>query len=341
MDQLEPVPIRGTEGADGPFFSPDGQWVGFFAGGQLKRVSLLGGTPLTVCDIPTRVATGSWSSDDTIVWGGPGLTLRQVPASGGTPEPITTLDDELGLSHWGPQVLPGGKAVLFTGARRGSDGPRHWIAAQSLETGERRRLVDGMKPHFAPSGHLLFTREGSDALWAVAFDPDSLSVAGDPVPVLDGVEMVPGVAAHVSLSDTGTLVYVPTTTRPLERRFAWVDRNGIALEPATATLAATPWNFRLSPDGERLAVSLGLFSEARLWVYDMIGTRPPHQLTFDGRASGPVWEPDGSHVVFDVDSQLERIPADGRTQSGESIAGLRGRAYHWSPDGRLSAVRVT
>ena len=224
MDALEPTAIRGTEGADGPFFSPDGQWVGFFAGGQLKRVSLLGGTPLTVCDIPTPVATGSWSSDDTIVWGGPGLTLMQVPASGGTPTPITEFDEELGPSHWGPHVLPGGKVVLFTGSGSGSSGPAYWIAAQSLETGERRRLVDGTNAHFASSGHLLFMREGSDALWAVAFDPDSLSVAGEPVPVLDGVFLTPGNAAHVSLSDTGTLVYVPSATRAPEYRFIWVER---------------------------------------------------------------------------------------------------------------------
>jgi hypothetical protein len=224
--------------------------------------------------------------------------------------------------------------VLFTGSRSGADGSRSWIGAKSLETGEQRLLVDGTNAHYSPSGHLLFMREGSDALWAVAFDPDSLSVAGEPIPVLDGVYLTPGNAAHVSLSATGTLVYVPSATHAPEHRFVWVERNGVETSPATDVLPATPWDFRLSPSGDRLATSVGLFSEARIWIYDLVQPRPPYQLTFDGRASAPIWEPDGSRVVFNVGPELRRIPADGGTRESEPIAGLEGYPHQWSPDGR-------
>ena len=99
-------------------------------------------------------------------------------------------------------------------------------------------------------------------------------------------------------------------------------------------LAATPWDFRLSPDGDRLAVSVGLASESRIWIYDLIDTRPPTQLTFDGPALAPIWEPDGSHVVFALESQLRRIPADWGTRESEPVAGLAGYPHQWSPDGR-------
>ncbi len=223
MDQIEAKPIAGTElGAGGlPFFSPDGQWIGFFQGGKLKKVQALGGPTITLCDAPTIPSGASWGTDGNIIFGaGSPAGLARVSAAGGKPQALTAPDAKKGeRSHRWPAILPGGQAVLF--AIDGGAGDNARIAVLSLRTGEQRVLIEGgtggTRPSYVPTGpapdgrgtgHVVYWRAGS--LFAVPFDLDRLQVWGSPVPILEGVSGSASIGlAEYALSDTGALVYAP------------------------------------------------------------------------------------------------------------------------------------
>ena len=186
MDQVAPTRVQGTENAIRPFFSSDGQWVAFWADGKLQRVSVNGGLPVTLCDCPD-LRGGSWGDDDVIVFGttvARGLGLSMVPAGGGTPEPLTELDKEKGeVSHRLPDILPGGKGVVFTVFTNTSAN----VAALDRDSGEIRTLIEGATGgRYARTGHLLYS-QGTQLL-AVPFDLDSLEVTGTPVPMVEEVQ---------------------------------------------------------------------------------------------------------------------------------------------------------
>ena len=189
MDQLAGRPMPGTEGAFEPFFSPDGQWVGFFAGGKLKKVSISGGAPLTLCDTGNDRG-GSWGPDDTIVFAPTNSSgLMQVSAAGGTPQELTTLK-EGEISHRWPEFLPDGKAVLFT-VGTANTWEEQQTVVQSLETGERRALIPGASyARYVPTGHLVYIQSATPGtLLAAPFDLLRLEVTGAPFPVVEGVVM--------------------------------------------------------------------------------------------------------------------------------------------------------
>ena len=178
MDQIEATPILRTEGAVGPFFSPGGQWVGFWADGQLKKVSVTGGAPVTLCEIGVAPYGATWSPDDTILLGSIAGVSR-VPGSGGTPEVIVTLKDGEARPVW-PQLLPGGEWVLFSVAQSRN------IEIHSLVTGERRVLIqNGGDVRYLPTGHLAYVLDGT--LLAVPFDVEQRTITGGPVPLVEGV----------------------------------------------------------------------------------------------------------------------------------------------------------
>jgi serine/threonine-protein kinase len=225
MDGMEATPIPGTDGAVAPFFSPDSQWLGFFAGSKLKKVSMSGGATITVGDAAGMVwpYSASWETDDTIVFNGfVGATesgLLRIPAAGGAPKQVTTPDSKKGeLAHLLPDLLPGGKAVLFAAASSvGYLANTAQVVVSSLQTGERRDLIAGTTPRYARTGHLLYAQAGT--LMAVAFDPQRLALTGSPVPALDGVLQSPrGGVAQYSFSSTGMLVYVPGGLQGAQRR---------------------------------------------------------------------------------------------------------------------------
>ena len=228
MDEPEAEPVAGTDDARSPFFSPDGQWLGFVAGNKLKKVSVSGGTPVILGDVTTARVTASWGADDIIVFNPHSNTgLLQVPAGGGSPQPLTTLDSQnREVDHDYPQILPGGKAVLFTVWL--AAGPH--LAVESLETGERRVVLEGASDaRYVPSGHLVYPQ--AETLMAVAFDLEQLEVMGDPSPILQGIMQTGGVrgAGQFTFSDTGTLVFVRSDTSPEEERAPW--SGSIAREP--------------------------------------------------------------------------------------------------------------
>ena len=288
MEQLEARPIPGTEDVTYPFFSPNGQWLGFFAGGKLKKVSLSGGTPVILCDVYSPFMTASWDSEDTILCAPPSSVISQVSAAGGTPEVVTTLDSDQGeSSHSSPQLLPDGDTLLFTA--NSPEGRK--VVVQSLETGERKIVLEGTADaRYVPTGHLVYAQAG--ALMAVAFDLGQLEAIGTATPILEGVMQVRGAnsPAHLAFSDTGTLVYVPSRVDPsAATTLVWVDRQG-KMEP----LAAPPSiyiNPRLSPDGQRVAFDTG----GAVWLYD-IGRDNTTRFTFQGGIF-PLWTPDGERIT--------------------------------------------
>ncbi len=220
MYQQEERPLPDTEDAYLPFFSPDGQWLGFFSGGTLRKVSVSGGAAVILCDVTTPAPTASWDTDDTIVFTPhTDSTIFAVPAAGGTPQALTTLDSQNEENeHYSPQVLPGGKSVLFT--VDSAAGPQ--IVVQSLETGQRRVVLQGAdEARYVPTGHLVYVQAGT--LMAVAFDLERLEVTSAPIPILQGVMQTAGPvnSTQLTFSDTGTLVYLPADTSLIEGRTPW------------------------------------------------------------------------------------------------------------------------
>jgi len=343
LDELIATPIAGTEGALGnPFFSPDGESVAFFTtDNKLKKISLMGGTPITLCDTFRAGLTGSWAEDTIVFSQGPGLgalwELYQVSANGGEPESLAVPDAEKRERQYSsPEILPGGKTVLFDIWLGGTS---LQTAVLSLETGERKVLLEGgRQAHYAPTGHLVYELPGTGTLVAVPFDLGRLEIAGDSVPILQGVRQTPNGWVDYSFSGDGTLVYAPGGSGAGLSRLVWVDRQG-AVEP----LGTPPHVYRgprLSPDGRRLAVQIQ--GPGDIWVYD-IARETLTRLTFEGDNSQPHWTPDGKRVTWrsirdGVPGNLFWKLADG-TGAVERLttSEFRQNPGSWSPDGQVLA----
>jgi len=346
LDSLESQPVSGTAGATSPFFSPDGQWVGFFADGKLKKVSVHGGDAVALCDAPINRGA-SWGADNTIVFSPSLFTgLMRVSATGGTPETLAALDIAKGeRSYRWPEILPGGKAVVFVVGRPKDVGyfSQAVIAVERLDTHERRVLsVEGTYPRHSPSGHLLFAREGR--IFAIPFDLNRLDVTGPPVPVLDGVKNSPnsGVADY-AVSQTGSLVYLTGNTTPSEGRLVWLDRtNHIQELPAPARSYGSP---QISPDGQRVAVSISSTNTSDIWLYE-IGHGTLTRLTFDEQSTAPLWSPDGKQVAFVTSHGGGSILSKSADGSGADKTLISGQDLimvptSWSPDARFLAYWTT
>jgi eukaryotic-like serine/threonine-protein kinase len=338
MDSLESKAIPGTEGAVSPFFSPDGQWLGFFAGAKLKKVSLNGGAALTLANAP-YVGGASWGSQGAIAFAPTNASvLQEVSDAGGALQPLTRSEKGEGSHRW-PELLPGGKAVLFAAATGGAIFTNTRIAVQSLGTGERRTLVQGgTNPHYAPSGHLVYAQGGN--LMAVPFDPQRLTATGTAVPLVEGVLQSPTNGhAQYGFSARGSLVYVPGGVQSAQLRLVWVNRNGA--EQPFAAPARAYLNPRLSPDGRRVAVGIAE-QESQVWLYDLMRDTLT-RFTFEGNVNGyPAWTLDGKRIAFisnkegplnifwqlaDGSGGLERLTTSDDTQTPNS----------WSADGQLLA----
>ncbi len=325
MNELVSTPIPGTEQALFPFFSPNSQSVGFFTPTQLKTVALAGGVPRVVADVVQGMA-GTWGEDDNIFFGRIGPSdLFQVAATGGEIETFAELADHSDLEY--PEVLPGGKWMLFTDLVTGTNWDEARLVAQSLETGERKLVLErGRVPRYASSGHLVYYRDGG--LFAVEFDADRVEVIGSPVPVIENVFMFDDFP-QFAFGDDGTLVFVPVVE---EVELVLADRSG-RLE----TLSG-PGRYRyprFSPDGTRLAVQLDEDNGANIFVYD-IPRRRFTQLTFES-SEVPLWTPDGTQVTVLRGDSLWNIPSERRGEpelvsTASEEFGIAG-PYSWSPDG--------
>ena len=319
--------LPGTEDARHPFFSPDGEWVGFFADGLLQKVAVSGGLPLTICEAPVVGAGATWGPDGTIIFepgssGSPGL-LR-VSADGGDPEPWVTGDPDLDQRElrW-PSFLPDGRALLL------NVGPQ--IAVVPLDGGAWSTLAEGNHPRYVAPGYLVYY-EARGGLQAVGFDAERHEIVGSPVSVLDSVYRAPaGGAPFFEVSQTGSLVYL---SGGLERSLMWVDRDGQA-SPVTEERRGFRFP-RLSPDGSKVAVIIDP-RPSEVWVYDL--ERNTRSLLFDvTHAVTPRWTADGTRVIFSAGrpNNLQWMPADG---SGDAEPLLTRERHHYaysvSRDGRF------
>jgi eukaryotic-like serine/threonine-protein kinase len=291
LDAATSTPLPGTVAAISPFFSPDGEWIAFFADGKLKKVPVRGGSVVTIADAADGLG-GSWGNDGTIVFAAAtGSGLQRVSAEGGAVSRASTLDVSRGeFSHRWPEFLPDGDTVLFTVGTVGEWDAAE-IAAQSLRSGQRTSILKGgTNPRFVASGHLAYAHDG--AIWAAAFDANRLTVSGPPTRVLEGVATSADGAAQFAVSPSGTTVYHPNVPSS-SRRLVIVD------DRAQTPLAAPPHAYvtaRVSPDGRR--VLLGVSDEAEhVWSYDL-NTGRLTQLTFEAANRSPIWSPDGQRVTF-------------------------------------------
>ncbi|MGH9201212.1 MAG: hypothetical protein ACRD2A_08260, partial [Vicinamibacterales bacterium] len=325
-DVLDRSPIAGTEGGIGPFFSPDGAWLGFVSGGVLRKVPVAGGSPQTIAEAP-NLLDASWGVDDTIVYARWGGGLFRVSARGGTPESLTTLaDSRREIRHRSPHVIADRAVVLFTVDRQSLPSQ---IDAVDIATGVRHTLVDGANPFFS-KGQLVFERDGT--LMAAPLDIARLALTGPPIRSTE--EVWAQDRSLFAASAEGSLVYVPTID-PSRRRLVWVDRSG-----QTSPVTNEPHAFghpRVSPDGSRVLVTVGSPGGNEFWIYDTLrGTRARLSVTGGTR---PIWTPDGKRITFQKARALFSIPADD-SNAPELVLGHSPPASSlfplaWSRDGRF------
>jgi hypothetical protein len=289
LSQPNHSPLAGTEGGINPFFSPDGEWIAFGAGGKLKKISIHGGSPVTLCDGGLR--GGSWGEDGYIVAAlGNGKGLSRIPGGGGTPQSLTMLEN-LELTHRWPQVLPGGRAVLFSANSFESNWDEASVQVLSLKTGQRKTVQrGGFYGRYLPSGHLIYIHAGT--LYGMPFDLDRLEPNGPPSILLENVAASDFGGGQLDVSRTGTLVYVSGRTAEPARSLEWIDAGG-----RTQPFFAGPNYFRftsISPDGKRLVASVGTGFD--LWVYDL-QREIPTKLPLSQPGLGILWAPDGVHLI--------------------------------------------
>ena len=342
LNSANAVFLPGTEGAQDPMFSPNGQWVAFANGEAIKKVSLAGGAPLSITEsagFPSSYHYGGFWGQDQYIYFSPGLTspVMRVPANGGSAQPVTKLLSDKGeLGHITPRLIPGTKTLLFTVWLGGNfdDGP---LVAQNLDTGARKTLVpNGFDPRFLPPDHLLYAHAGK--VFMVGFNPKSLDVNGDPIIVLQGVDMRPGFgAAQYDVSPSGILVYIGGVKQTIENSLVWAEHDAkpqpISVKP---NLYESP---RFSPDGKQLALTVRL-PDPDIWVYDL-ERGALRRVTFaPGEDELPVWSPDGKRIAYASNGRQQAfvLPADGSGQEEPLMkSDTHFHLQSWSSDGKLIA----
>jgi serine/threonine-protein kinase len=304
MDDLEGRPISGTQDAfSNPFFSPDGQSVGYWQNGELKRISIGGGAPVVICAAANPFGV-SWERDNTILFGQPKGIMR-VSANGGTPELVIPVKDNERVD--GPQLLPDGDSVLFSATTRA--GETRWdeaqVVVQSVSRGNRKVLVQGGSgARYISTGHLVYAL--GDALFAVAFDVRRLEIGGGAVSVIEGVARAGNptansAAANYAVSGDGTLVYVKPgalggfLAEGAPRTLVWVDRQG---REESLGAPVQPYVYpRIAPDGTRVALDIRNQGQD-IWIWDL-RRQTMRRATFDPALDAlPVWTPDGRRLVW-------------------------------------------
>jgi len=338
LDEASAIGLAITQGATSPFFSPDGRWIGFTANGKLRKVSVEGGSEIVLCDAGASYIGGDWGEDGYIVMSPTAHAgLARVLAAGGSPVPITELRGEE-RSHRYPQVLLGGKAVLFTVQNANAAVDDSYIEIVTVADHHRKTLQHGgtfgrFLEASGGKGYLTFVNRGT--LFAVAFDPLKLETRGVPIPVLQQVSYSPQFgSAKLSFTRDGTLVYRSGDIDATRLEVQWLEPSG-----KTQSLMDKPGLFQnphLSPDGQHLAVDGADSTNLGVWVYDL--QRETLTRLTSGADHKPVWTPDGKYVVYFNAQGMSWTRADGGgkprplTQSKQLQ-----HPTSFSPDGRRLA----
>ncbi|HUQ92469.1 MAG TPA: protein kinase [Bryobacteraceae bacterium] len=341
LHQSQLAPLAGTEDGSSPFFSPDGHWIAFAADGRLKKISVEGGSAVTVCDAP-NMRGASWGDDGNIVLalnttGG----LSRVSSDGSKPRELTKLDEGERTHRW-PQVLPGSEAVLFTAHSVPNTYDTANIDVVSLKTGHRKTVQRGAfygRYMALPNGFGRLIYMHQNTLFAAPFDVGRLAVTGTAVPVLEDVSGAGSRGGDFSFSSSGTFVYLGKETQG-GWMISWLDASG-----KRQPLHAIPGSYftpRFSPDGKRLAFTRASTVGYDLWVKDLDRDTPSRLSFLDGTNDWPVWSPDGNNIVFKSTSSsgpgLYWIRSDGAGAPQRLSDGkLDETPYSISPDGKRLA----
>jgi serine/threonine-protein kinase len=346
-NQLYATPLPGTEEASTPFFSPDGEHVGFVTGRFLKIASLNGGPPITVTDSLVGAAGASWGPDGFIYADGLGqVSLVRVAArAGAVPKWFTVLDTAGGEGdHIYPDALPGGKGVLFTVTYRNEQRTerQYAIAVADIASGKHRVLVrDAFFARYVPTGHLLYVTS-TGTLMVVRFDRKTWKVTGEPTALSEGLRVGSVSSLDLAVSAAGTLAY--STGLGAEREPVWVTRDGKA-QPVDSAFQGAFSSPAISPDGKQLAITMTTGDGSNIWI-KQLDRGPRVKLTFEGPLNDyPAWTPDGRSVTYFSNASGPRDlwtkRADGSAQAVLQLHEKRNVLEGlWSPDGKWLVFRT-
>lgn len=343
IDAIEARELPGTLAGKHPFWSPDSRFIAFFANGKLKKIDLAGSPALNLCDAPDG-RSGSWNADGVIVFSPTTLVpIHRVSSGGGTAEPVTTLNRErMETTHRWATFLPDGRHFLFMagGHSSAAGSETHAIYLGDLDSDETRLLVHARSNPAYSSGHLLYMR--GQVLLAHPFNPDSLELIGDPLPIAEHIEYDGRYFRGVfSVSNNGVLVY-RSGTIDRSSELVWLDRSGVEIGRIGGR--ATHGNLSVSTDGTKVVYQLEEPGKGThdLWIYDVkreIGTRftfMPHE------ESNPAWSQDGSRIAFSAVTDLHldiyvKPASGGGTLQPLYESDLDKEVSDWSADGRFIA----
>jgi len=336
LDTLIAQPLAGTEGASSPFWSPDSQFLGFFAGGKLRKIAVSGGPPITLCDAPAGRG-GTWNRDGVIVFTPTGNSaLQKVSASGGLPSAVTALGKGETSNVW-PRFLPDGRHFLYRSNTGSVTGP---VYLASLDSAERKLLLNIDSGNILyTQGHLLFLRETT--LMAQPFDSRSLALTGDAFPIAEQIETSTTINPNgvFSASENGVLAY-QTRSGALGSQLSWFDRAGKQI--GALGDPARYGDLNLSPDSKRASVSIpDQAGKGRdIWLYDVArGLRT--RFTFDPADElTSVWSPDGSEIIFNSRRRghmdlYQKASGGGGTEELLLEDDVDKYPTSWSPDSRF------
>jgi eukaryotic-like serine/threonine-protein kinase len=347
LDQFTATPLDGTEGASTPFFSPDAQWLAFFADSKLKKIPVTGGAAVTLAEAPGDRG-GSWAEDGTIVFAPNNRSaLLRVSSVGGPTQPVTTLE-EGEITHRFPQILPGGAAVLYTASTEVNIGDDAKLVIQPLPSGERIIVQrGGYFGRYLASGHIVYMQD--DTLFAMPFDPQRLEVTGPAGRTTAVVQsnMARG-SAQLAVSQMGALAYLQGRNTFDARPIVWLDRTG-----SIAPLRDVPANWRnpeFSPDGRRIAMDIRHEGRSDIWVYDWTRSTLARVTSEGANEEFPVWTPDGQRIVYrtyrsSTDPSGDTLSWRRADGTGNAQVLVRGKAMlrpgSWHPGGKVLAYVAT
>ena len=338
LDSSVAQELAGTESGGIPLWSPDSQWIAFFADGKLRRIPAGGGTVQVICDAPVGRG-GSWNADGVIVFA-PGITgtLQKVSAGGGTPTPVTQLDESTGeQTHRWPEFLPDGKHFLYL-ARQNSDKQPSGIYVGSLEGNFRKKVMDGTSnAQYVQPGYLLFVKD--ETLLAQRFKLSTLSVEGDAISLATDVSRRLGSLWNaVTASQNGRIVYSPEGFES-DLELMTTDRTGNPVSTFRAN--GTTTMLRVSPDGKKVALAELTVDKATagVWIHDLASHLSTRLVLTDASYASPTWSPDGTQVAFASTksgpfNMYVKALSGGEEEKSIHTSPDDERPRSWSPDGK-------
>jgi eukaryotic-like serine/threonine-protein kinase len=342
IDQLTAEPVAGSQGGFDPFFSPDGEQIGFATFTSLKKVAVDGGPGVTICAVDAYFSGATWLADNTIVFAQRSLGLFRVSALGGKPERLAVPDQaKQEQAFVRPVALPGGGTILYTLVLTDLT---ERIAARRLDGNIATTVVaDGFGPEYVTPGFIVYGR--ADRLMAVRFNVSTGQAEGAPVVVQEGAftKAQEGIANFSAAAD-GTGVFVSGRADSQLSGLSWFDRTGRRVADATPPDLDYPRNLRLSPDGGRVALTLGPAGNGQIWIYDVRASAQPVKVTFEGHNLFPLWYPDGRRIVFmqraGSATHLVSISTDGNATEPQLVTSSNSVGFPagWSSDGAFLVV---